>query len=140
MDNISQRCILARYLEEYFQSTQSSTVVLFRSKSGNKVLQILQTENTSSCLILPFEEDSSPLLEDEVTVYVKDDAALYEFNRLISDFGETLTLGYSIECVVRNPDPLPVIPVVDEGFIPTSEQLMEMIQNQVFQKVGILPM
>ena len=128
MDNISQRCILAGYLVEYLQSTQSNTVVLFRSQFGNKVLQIL-----------PFKEESSPLLEDGVTVYVKDDAALYEFNRLLNDFGETLTLGYPIECVVWNPDPIPVIPTVDEGLIPTSEQLMAMIQNQVFQKVGILP-
>jgi hypothetical protein len=139
MDNISQRCILAGYLEEYLQSTQSNTVVLFRSQFGNKVLQIIQTECTTSCLILPFKEESSPLLEDGVTVYVKDDAALYEFNRLINDFGEALTLGYPIECVVRNPDPIPVIPTVDEGLIPSSEQLMEMIQNQVFRKVGILP-
>jgi hypothetical protein len=93
MDNISQRCILAGCLEEYLQSTHSNTVVLFRSQFGNKVLQIIQTECTSSCLILPFVEESSPLLEDGVTVYVKDDAALYEFNRLLNDFGETLTLG-----------------------------------------------
>jgi hypothetical protein len=81
-------------------------------------------------------------VKDGVTVYVKDDVALYEFNRLINDFGETLTLGYPIECVVRNPDTFPIIPtaVVDEELIPTSEQLMEMIQNQVFRKVGILPM
>jgi hypothetical protein len=94
---------------------------------------------------LTLHYDTVPAFGSGMTIYVTDTVEFDEFYRILEAFGFSLSMGTPIECVVRNQpefaneyqDTAPESDEIPQTF--TSIMLMEKIQEEVFRKVGILP-
>jgi hypothetical protein len=89
--------------------------------------------------------DTVPAFGSGLTIYVTDTVEFEEFYRILEAFGFSLSMGTPIECVVRNQSDFAngyQDTVPDSDDTPqtlTSTMLMEKILEEVFLKVGILP-